>query len=191
MTPDELVAAAKARGLDGVCLTEHQILWPEAEANELAERHRFSIFRGVEVTTTAGDILAFGLKNSVQGIPTPEELQALVDESGGFMILAHPFRGFLVFGFSELQMDIGQAAALPVMHRVGGLEVCNVRVTDEENRFAGKVADHLGLLKCAGSDAHAPDEVGSCVTIFPQHIQNEADLVSALKQGAFTIERWY
>ncbi len=189
MDPDDLMAAAKERGLDGVCLTEHQIVWPAEEAARLAEKHGLAVFRGVEVTTTVGDILVFGLEESIKGIPTPEELRTRVEAVGGLMILAHPFRGFLVFGFSELMMDLGQACALPAMKLVDGLEVCNVRVTAAENDFARQVAEELGLISCGGSDAHSPEEVGCCVTVFEETLTDEASLIDALRAGRFTLER--
>ena len=189
LDPDELMVAAREKGLDGVCLTEHQVVWPREEAEELAARHNLKVFRGVEVTTTAGDVLVFGLEESVQGVPTPEELSALVEAAGGIMILAHPFRGFLVFGFSELSMSVDQAAALPVMSLVQGLEVCNIRVTDQENDFARAVAQRLGLLQTGGSDAHSAEEVGACLTVFDEDLADEAALVEALKAGRFRLER--
>ena len=189
LDPDDLAAKAKEEGLGGICLTEHQVVWSKEEADELARRHGMPVFRGVEVTTTAGDVLVYGLEESVEGIITPAELKEKVDAAGGISILAHPFRGFLVFGFSELSMSVEEAAAMPVMQTVSGLEVCNIRVTKPENEMAAKVADHLNLGKFGGSDAHSVEEVGSCVTIFKKEPANEAELVEALKNGDFLLEQ--
>ncbi|MEW6263884.1 MAG: PHP domain-containing protein [Thermodesulfobacteriota bacterium] len=189
MSPDELLVAAKAKGLDGICLTEHQTVWPRDEARDLARRHGLAVFRGLEATTTAGDILVFGPPPENIGVLTPEELRRLVDDLGGLAVLAHPFRGFLVFGFTGLSLEA--ACDLPVMRRVSGLETVNPRVTDAENDLARRVAERLGLLSLAGSDAHSTQEVGAGVTIFDRNLDTEEALAAALKAGRFTIARRY
>lgn len=189
MTPDELLESAIREGLDGICLTEHNMIWPWDEAQSLATRYGIRIFRGVEVTTTGGDILVFGLENVPMELVTPGVLKTHVDENGGIAIAAHPFRGFLLFGFGKLRMNLKDAADNPTFSQVHGLEVCNGMVTADENEFAGLVADHLGLIKVGGSDAHTVGSVGTCVTCFEENINDERELVQALKSGKFYLER--
>jgi len=189
MSPDELMVAAAAAGLDGVCITEHNRLWTPRETDELRSRYELAIFRGMEVTTTGGDILVFGLEEEPNGVPTPAALKAKVDAAGAVAIAAHPFRGFLVFGFSALRMNVKDAVDNPTFAQVHGLEVCNGLVTDEENAFAREVADEMGLLKVAGSDAHRPEMVGTCLTVFENPVRDEQELVQALLAGRFTVER--
>src|SRR3972149_583374 len=43
LTPDDLIEAAKAAGLDAVCLTEHDFVWDPEAARDLARRHSFRI----------------------------------------------------------------------------------------------------------------------------------------------------
>ena len=59
LTPDALVRAAQARGLDGVCITEHDALWPLAEIEILTRTMQFLVLRGMEVTTEVGHVLVF------------------------------------------------------------------------------------------------------------------------------------
>ncbi|MCX5861015.1 MAG: PHP domain-containing protein [Deltaproteobacteria bacterium] len=189
MSPDELMIAACEAGLDGICITEHHTMWPLEDARALSRKHDISVFRGVEITTTGGDILVFGLDEAPDGIVTPSELRYMVDLAGGVAIAAHPFRGFLVFGFGLLKMDVEDAIENPFFSYVHGLEVCNGMVTSEENEFAGQVADALGVLKVGGSDAHGPGAVGTCVTRFDNFIKDEKELVSAILGGRYTLER--
>lgn len=47
LTPDALIRAARARGLDAVCLTEHDALWPLEDIEALAETMSVPVFRGM------------------------------------------------------------------------------------------------------------------------------------------------
>ena len=63
-------------------------------------------------------------------------------------------------------MNVNDALENPTLSRVHALEICNGKVTDEENDFARQVADALGIIKVGGSDAHSKEAVGTCVTNF-------------------------
>ena len=189
MSPDEMMIAAKENGLDGVCVTEHNRIWSAEESKALSSKYGLPVFRGMEITTTGGDILVFGLEEEPQEMWTPAMLKAKVDAVGGVAIAAHPFRGFLLFGFGELQMDVNDALENPTFSQVHGLEVCNSLVTDAENALANDVADAAGLLKLGGSDAHKTASVGTCVTDFHDIVENERDLVQAILSSRFTIHR--
>jgi len=189
MSPDEMMAAAVAAGLDGICLTEHNRMWKVSEAKALGDKYGLAVFRGMEITTTAGDVLVLGLEEEPLSIWTPEALKQRVDQAGGIAIAAHPFRGFLVFGFTSLQMDLDQALDNRLFANVHGLEVCNSMVTQDENEFAAKVADALGLVKVGGSDAHDPRAVAACVNTFDDRIKNERELIEAIREGRFRVER--
>jgi hypothetical protein len=63
--------------------------------------------------------------------------------------------------------------------------VLNGKVTPRENEFAHQVAEGLNLPATGGSDAHEVSEVGRYATQFSRLIQNEAELVEALKNDAY------
>ena len=118
---------------------------------------------------------------------TPELLKEKVDKAGGLAISAHPYRGFLVFGFGSMQMDLEQAMANPTLPHVHALEICNSMVTDEENETAKKVADEMGLLKVGGSDAHSPREVGDAYTVVEVSDATMDDILKVIRSG----NAWY
>src|SRR5947208_13854596 len=74
--PFELLEAATAAGLDGVVITEHDYLWPEAELADLrAAAPHLVVLAGVEVTGRGGDVLCYGVTDVStlpRGIPWPE-----------------------------------------------------------------------------------------------------------------------
>ncbi|MGB9618123.1 MAG: PHP-associated domain-containing protein [Desulfomonilaceae bacterium] len=189
MSPDQLMTAALRAGLDGVCITEHHVVWPRDEADALSRKYGLAVFRGVEITTTGGDILVYGIEEAPKGMLTPAQLKSIVEAQDGLCVAAHPFRGFLLFGFGRLQLDAQSAANNPTFSQVHGIEVCNGMVTDDENNLAKTVADALGLIKVGGSDAHIAKAVGTCVTDFLHKVKDERDLINALRSGQFSVHK--
>jgi predicted metal-dependent phosphoesterase TrpH len=187
LDPLELIREATHLGLDGICLTEHQVVWQPDEIAELTQETPVKIFRGNEFTTNQGDILVFGYEEDIKELLTIEELRDRVAAAGGFMIAAHPFRGFKTFGIGQLQMTVEQACSRKMFDYVDALEIRNGKVSDEENEMAARVADRLGLPGTAGSDAHRLDEVGKWVTDFEHAIENEQELIEELRAGRFTV----
>ncbi len=187
INPAELIEEAKRIGLDGFCLTEHQVLWDWEEVVQLAGENGIRIFRGNEITTAQGDILVFGLDQDIKGIITIQELQGIVQSAGGFSIAAHPFRGFKTFGVGQLGLSLDQAAKKKSLQFVDAIEIGNGRVTEKENELAGQVAEKLGLLKTAGSDAHELGALGTWVTIFEKDLDTESDFLCELKAGRYTV----
>jgi predicted metal-dependent phosphoesterase TrpH len=183
---DALVEEAKRIGLDGICLTDHNHLWDPVQVEELRKKHEFLILRGNEITTNQGDVLVFGLERDIQGIIDLKDLRREVDDADGFMIVAHPFRGFLVVGVDEAGLTPEKAMERPLFNYVDAVEVLNGKVTEKENDFASRVTEGLGLPGTGGSDAHEVAEVGMYATEFFQRIQNEQDLIEALKRGDYT-----
>lgn len=187
LDPLALIQEARRLKLDGICLTEHQVVWDPRDVDKLAQDGGIKIFRGNEFTTNQGDILVFGYEKDIKELLTIEELHDEVKTSEGFMIAAHPFRGFKTFGIGQLQMTVEQACRRTVFNFVDALEIRNGRLSDEENDMARKVAAQLGLRGTAGSDAHKIDEVGKWVTKFEVEITNEKELIKELRAGRFTI----
>lgn len=189
MSVEELIQTAKERDLDGICLTEHNKPWDSDTISRLREKFDFPIFRGIEVTTKDGDILVFGLHEEMNMILTASELRQHVADMGGYMIAAHPFRGFLMFGFSELSLTTERAAERPIFRAVDAIEAYNCKVTQQETRTAFEVAARLGLPCVAGSDAHKVIDVGKHATQFEKEITTEEELIAELLAGRFSVEQ--
>jgi predicted metal-dependent phosphoesterase TrpH len=184
--PLELIQKARRLKLDGICLTEHQVLWDIGDVEKLAREGGIRIFRGNELTTNQGDILVFGFYKDIKELLMIQELREEVKTAGGFMIAAHPFRGFKTFGIGQLQMTVEQASKRKVLEFVDAVEVGNGKLSPDENDMARNVAEKLGLPGTGGSDAHRVDEVGNWLTVFEKDIRNERELVEELHAGRFT-----
>ena len=188
ITADDLIVAAKERGLDAVCLTEHDFFWNLDEVRDLSKRHDFPVIPGVELNTEDGHFVAFGLDKWVYGMHRTEELATMVAEAAGALIAAHPYRRQLPFEL-KTEGDWGEAmeraAANPAYAHVSAMEAFNGRGSERENAFAAKLCERLKLRPVAASDSHELTDVGTCATEFPRQISTVEDLVGELAAGRF------
>ena len=85
----------------------------------------------MEVTTDMGHVIAVGLTEYFPGIQRLAELRRVADETGAFLIVAHPFRHFFDpvnfkrQGLEPFRLMPEEAARLPVFQLVHGIEVLN------------------------------------------------------------------
>ena len=145
----------------------------------------------MEVSTDLGHILTLGLDRYVPGIRRAEELRRVVQEAGGYMIVAHPFRHvfdpahFRRTGREPFSMTPEQAARLPVFELVDAVEALNGCNTLQENLYALRVAQVLGKPVTGGSDAHSDQGIGIYVTVFERKLESEVQMLEELHAGRF------
>lgn len=188
LSPDQLVEAAKAAGLDAVCLTEHDFVWDPEEVRQLARRHDFTVLHGIEVNTDDGHFIAFGLDQYLYGMHRTAELARLVDEAGGALVAAHPYRRQLPFELrdeGDWTEPLERAVANPAYRYVCAIETPNGRGRERENAFSQALGERLGLPAVAASDAHQRSDVGRYATAFQRDIADVPDLVRELNAGRF------
>jgi predicted metal-dependent phosphoesterase TrpH len=191
LKPIELARGARRLGLTGVVVTEHDRLWDQREIERFRQAHHLLVVNGMEMATELGHILVIGLDKYVSGIHRAEELRSVVEEAGGYMIAAHPFRHHFsrVFwsrqGWEPFDLTPPEAAKLPLFQLVDAVEVLNGGNNDEENAFALQVAQVLGKPGIGGSDAHSHQGLGIYTTVFERTLETEADVLSELKAGRF------
>ena len=201
MPPEELVREASRIGLNGVCFTEHQFGLGKDHFDRFAEDIKSSmgllIIRAREIDSDMGHILAIGLHDHVDGIGEVRTLRKVIDNVGGVIIAAHPFRhmftrvpsqGYpnLLFPDSSLRPKTPKdSIAHPVFELVDDIEVDNGGNTPQENDFAKDVAELLNMSGIGGSDSHLRLGVGLATTEFDGDIRNEAELIEAIKSKAF------
>jgi sugar phosphate isomerase/epimerase len=192
LTPDQLIEEARRIGLTGVNISEHDRVWEPHLLEEFRERSGLFVSRGMEVSTDLGHMIVIGLDRYVPGIRRAAELRRVLDEVGGFMTVAHPFRHFfdpIHFrrdGRPPFEMTPEEAAErMPVFKLVDEIEIANGGSTPRENQFALKVAKVLGKRGIGASDCHSTNGVGYFVTVFEEELRDQAHMLEQLRARRF------
>jgi len=192
LTPEQLAEVASDIGLTGVNITEHDRVWEPHLTREYRESSGLFVNPGMEVSTDMGHIIALGLTSYMPGIRRATELRRVLDDVGGFMIVAHPFRHFfdpIHFrrdGRPPFTMTPEEAAErMPIFGIVDDIEVANGGTQPVENQFALKVARVLGKTGIGASDCHSTAGVGYFVTVFEEELRDSAHLLEQLHGGRY------
>lgn len=172
--PRKLVETAAGRGIDVLCVTDHNGL-----ANALALSKMSGLPTRVipseEVKSNEGEIIGYFLSELVPKGLTPEETAKRIKGQGGLVAVPHPFDS----------LRTASRLRTPALERLveAGLidiiEVLNARsIQVEDNARALEFAQEHGLLMSAGSDAHTLMEIGRAHVEMPNFAGPEEFLVS-------------
>lgn len=178
IAPQELIERARAAGLDGVVITEHDVQWPEDELRELAEhgrRHNVLVLSGAEISAREGHFLVYGLPHLDDvppGVSVGELLEA-VRRYGAAVVAAHPFRWDQ--DFDAIVAEHGSV--------FDGLELVSNNVTRETRRKTQALLRARPMGATGSSDGHEPAVVGCYYTEFDGAVETMADFVSAVRSG--------
>lgn len=194
LSPEELIDTARRRGLDGICVTEHNEIKGADFARGIGSGNGFQVFRGIEARTDLGDVLVYGYYRDIPGGISLESLCRTVHDAGGVLYAAHPFHLTGGWNLYTAMQDRGMDLEtdwhrLAVLRRLDGIEVINGNVSDENNARAQALADRLEIGGIGGSDAHSPERVARAATRFSDLIRSEEELVRALKTRAYEAVR--
>ena len=156
--PEKLIETARKRKLERVVVTDHNSIRGAQLTYTLAPD---LIIVGEEIKTAKGEILAAFVKEEIPAkLPPLETIQRLRDQ-GAFISVSHPFDNRS--GAWELD-DLLQITPL-----VDAIEVFNARIMKPDaNTLAEAFAHEHHLGGTAGSDAHAPFELGVCRLELPE-----------------------
>lgn len=189
MTPEEMLAQAVKVGLDGVCITEHDIPWDVDATLKLSDKFGILVIGGMEVSTEYGEVLVWGLHEPVFDVKDISDLRNRVDKAGGIMVAAHPFRGAHTFVRWDPEVGmipkIDEALQLPIFKIVDAMEVFNGMAPDWELNLGSAVCDNLPIMGTGGSDAHNPEGVGDCVTVLHNSVSTEEEFCEQMRAGNY------
>jgi len=168
----DVVATARARGLDRIAVTDHNEIDGAFRLRDIAPD---LVIVGEEVKTAEGvDVSGLFLDEKIpKGTPAVETAQA-VREQGGLVYVPHPFAG---------GKGLGDDVLAAIEPWVDVVEVFNARIHRPElNEKAKRWADQRELPGGAGSDAHTLLEIGRGVIEVPE-FEDQQGLLSALRSG--------
>lgn len=74
---EEMVTIAKERGVDGICITDHDSRGLRETVAEYSRQSGFPIFVGIEFYSLRGDILAFGIEEHIDVLKGLDAIEIL------------------------------------------------------------------------------------------------------------------
>jgi predicted metal-dependent phosphoesterase TrpH len=191
--PEDIVQQAVEAHLDGIALTEHGMRWPDEEfarLQSMAAPHGIVMINGNEVYTEnsenhpEGEFLVFGLRQSLTGRYSAQQLIDKVHEQGGIIIAAHPYK--LSRGGKSHYYGAGD---LVYKLELDAIELCHPDHGELAMKKARKAMEKLNIPGTGGSDAHKIFNIGSCVTLFENEILDEKDFIREIRNGSIRAER--
>lgn len=169
----EIVKTAEAKGLDGIALSDHDLLSEGKNGNMI-------IIPACEYSTSDGHILGYFLSGppavlagQTGHLPSAKEAIDEIHSLGGLAVLAHPY---------ERATHISQEMA----DLADGIETANSRAcfkNKKANIMALELAQKLGKPTYGGSDAHHKSEVGNAFTLLDCKCKSLDSIREALFSG--------
>lgn len=176
--PEWLIQEAFDKGLDGICVTEHFSVEASKPVDDIEIPRDFFVFRGVEISTDMGHVLAFGMEDdswNIWGRYSLLDMKKAVEAvraAGGVCIPSHPFRGFNSLAEHAFDRTLFDA-----------VETVNAANLPGMNQQAQKMALKTQMVQTGGSDCHGPGRVGTAYTVFENPVTNIQDLVCEIALG--------
>jgi predicted metal-dependent phosphoesterase TrpH len=180
VTPEQIVDAALAAGLEVIAITDHNSTAATGEIREIARRKGLFVFPGAELTTRGGHFVAlFDIDTPEERLDTflddlkidplrrgdgacmvdgePEKILEAIDSHGGIAIAAHIERW--PSGFLEANEPRRSKMAIHASPYLSALEI--TVPGDRESWNEGLMRNFPKKYACIQtSDAHKPDEIG-------------------------------
>ncbi len=170
----DIIERCNELGIECLAVTDHDTIEGALHMKELAP---FTVIIGEEIMSTGGEIIGYFLKKRIPGGLVPRETIARIKDQGGLVCLPHPFDGF---GRQPLQEKERQV----LLSQIDIIEVFNARsLRDSYSEQALRFAVKHELLQSAGSDAHAPREVGKAYVEIPEFNGGPEEFKEALSQA--------
>ena len=155
--PESILKQAKALGLKGFAITDHNSTASFKEFRQLQKKEKETIIvlgeevKIIEEGKIKGEMLCYFLQDEIKPASFEEIIEA-AKKQGALTSIAHPFD----FGRKPFTKDAGKE-----FRKVHALEVFNARAySAEANRKALEFAEKRKLPFTAGSDAHSLQELG-------------------------------
>lgn len=170
---EQMADLARQRGLDAICITDHDDMGLKEYAELYSSKTGYPIFVGIEYYSLQGDIVAFGINDYPRERVSAQEFIDMVKAQGGICFAAHPFRN----------NNRGLEEKLLTVRGLDGVEVLNGSTLPEDNQKAADYARALKLVTVGASDCHIPEKLGIFATYFPEDVRTMEEFIHVFKSG--------
>jgi hypothetical protein len=175
-----LLEQAEAVGLDALAVTDHDEIDASLEAAAKAQEYDLVGIPGMEVSSSAGHVLALGVEELIPaGLSFVETLDR-IHELGGIAVVPHPFQ--------KSRHGVAPHVSEETLASADAIEVYNSRLfTGRSNRQAERFAADHDLPMTAGSDAHIAEMVGQAVTEVDAYHRSAEGILDAIQEGRTSV----
>jgi predicted metal-dependent phosphoesterase TrpH len=173
---EQMIRAAIDSGLDALVISDHDRLVPQEHLCALNAKYApFRVFGGVEVTLAREHVLVIGMQAELleRRWWNYRDLHAFVEEQGGFLALAHPFR----FN-GRIAVDVERFPP-------NALEVHSHNTPRRAEPSIRGLAAVLDAPLLSNSDAHWTGDIGVYYNELDDEPEDVEGLVALLKARAF------
>jgi predicted metal-dependent phosphoesterase TrpH len=169
---EELVPNIRRAGLDGLAITDHNILSTDTIEEAL-------IIPGIEISSRYGHIIGLGIANPVpRGLSADETIRE-IRKLGGVSIIVHPYDLFR----SSIKPD-NLTTKPDAIEVVNSGSIFHSMTWKRARAFAQK--HHLPMT--GGSDSHIPETIGNAFTTIESDSETIGSVLEAIKKGATTVQ---
>jgi hypothetical protein len=175
-----LLEQAEAVGLDALAVTDHDEIDASLEAAAKAQEYGLVGIPGMEVSSSAGHVLALGVEELIPAGLSFEETLDRIRDLGGIAVVPHPFQ--------KSRHGVAPHVSRETLASADAIEVYNSRLfTGRANRQAERFASTHDLPMTAGSDAHIAEMVGQAVTEVDAYHRSAEGILDAVKEGRTSV----
>jgi len=166
--PEQLRTICTERGLDGLAITDHNVLAQDLD-DELV------ILPGIEISSRDGHIIGLGLSDAIpRGLSADETIRKIRDQNGA-SIIPHPY-------------DLFRSSVRPhlLTVRPDAIEVINSSsfLHSVTWKRARKFAESENYPMTAGSDSHIPQTIGRAYTEIECGSRDTGSILASLVSGS-------
>lgn len=165
---DQLPRLAKACGLDGVAITDHNCALQSTVSGTI-------IVPGVEVSSSGGHVIGLGITASIPRRRSADQTIYEIHRLGGVAVIPHPY---------DLFRESVRPERLTV--RPDAIEVINSSsfLHSVTWKKARQYADEARLPAVAGSDSHIPQTLGRACTLIDADSEDIPTILDAIRSGS-------
>lgn len=167
LKPSEILKIAKAKGMTGVAVTDHNTIKGALEVKRLNKDKDFEVIIGEEVSTDIGHVLVYYVRKEIKKGKAEQVLKE-AKEQGAIVVLAHPYNNFSEKISKVIPLNRRNARLDDrLLARFDAIEIFNSRCfSSKDNIQAAKLAKKHAKPGTGGSDAHFKNEIGNTVVEF-------------------------
>lgn len=168
---EQVLLLAKAKGLDGVAITDHDEVRGALAA--LERKSELVVIPGIEVSSAEGHLIGLGITQRIgAGLSAPESAEK-IRELGGIVVIPHPSNPFDGVG---RHAKLIKPEAVEILNAGEPLS-CMLKSINE------RLARRLPAARVAGSDAHLARSVGRAYTAIDVQSPKPDDVLQAIADG--------